>query len=266
MGPGKQVSQSVSQQWGLVSKSVSRRWSVAEQLVGSVAKGEPQPSPPPRPQPRCVTERFLGSISKSELCSMGQRLTPCMQPPDCMRSACSLHAFMEPCAPVCAAGITISAQQPSDGAISWYDFATACTATRFAPLAPPAFEAMLRDGIAAEEAAAGTGITFTDSSDASTACVTQYTRAFLRHTISATELSYHACFWGHAEAKVLARSLQYMCQQGAAAEVTRLVLSRNQLNDAAIAPLLSALADGFLPKRTSPRFRVRMIAEDEGDG
>jgi len=161
----------------------------------------------------CVTERFLGSISKSELCS-----------------------------------ITISAQQPSDGAISWFDFATECTATRFAPLAPPAFEAMLREGIAAEEATAGTGISFTDSSDASTACVPQYTRAFLRNTISAAELSYHACFWGHAEAKVLARSLQYMCQQGAAAEVTSLILSRNQLNDAAIAPILSALADGFLPK------------------
>ena len=49
--------------------------------------------------------------------------------------------------------------------LSWATVIETCASRRAAPLAPDAFEAMMRDGVEREAAAPGTGIRFTSGKD-----------------------------------------------------------------------------------------------------
>ena len=62
----------------------------------------------------------------------------------------------------------------------WSDLERACMVGRLPPQPPDAFESMLREGMAREEAAAGTGFRFTNGKDATSVCIPQYREGFLR--------------------------------------------------------------------------------------
>ena len=66
-------------------------------------------------------------------------------------------------------------QMPQGGEVLyWRDVEMACAANRLPPQPPDAFEAMMREGMAREHAAAGTGIRFTNGNDARDICIPQY--------------------------------------------------------------------------------------------
>ena len=81
-----------------------------------------------------------------------------------------------PCCFVFVRSLTLSRAPTAEGAY-WNDVAEACKADRLPPLAPDAFEAMMREGMAREQAAAGTGIRFTNGKDATDICIPQYREA-----------------------------------------------------------------------------------------
>ena len=60
---------------------------------------------------------------------------------------------------------------------SWFEIITACAAQRTAPMAPDAFEQMMREGVVAAE---GERIVFTSGKDLTEVTIPQYRTAFLR--------------------------------------------------------------------------------------
>ena len=63
-------------------------------------------------------------------------------------------------------------KEPEDGQVhDWGEVTTHCMGSRFVPLPPPAFEAMMVAGMAREEAEAGTGFRFTNGKDATAVCI-----------------------------------------------------------------------------------------------
>ena len=91
--------------------------------------------------------------------------------------------------------------------MSWSEFKWKCQAARFAPMAPAAFEKMMTEGIAREQAEPGTGFRFTNGKDATSICIPQYEKAFVRLMGEAMALDYSRCGWGEAEAEELAAAL-----------------------------------------------------------
>ena len=132
---------------------------------------------------------------------------------------------------------------------SWDDLVMTCKATRAAPLPPGAFEAMLRDGMAREEAAPGTGFRFTNGKDATNICIPQYREGFLRLMGGGEELlSFALCGWGDEEVKTLAAALAYAQANRATTQARTLGLSSNKLTDAAMPPLVEAVEAGAMPE------------------
>ena len=56
----------------------------------------------------------------------------------------------------------LALSQMPEGEVYWFDLVMKCQVGRFPPLAPAAFEAMLREGMEREAAAAGSGFRFTN--------------------------------------------------------------------------------------------------------
>ena len=134
----------------------------------------------------------------------------------------------------------------------WQGFFLTCKATRAAPLPPDAFEAMLRDGMAREEAAPGSGFRFTNGKDATNICIPQYREGFLRLMGGGEELlSFARCGWGDEEVKTLAAALAYAQANRATTQARTLFLSSNKLTDAAMPPLVEAIEAGAMPDLTA---------------
>ena len=131
---------------------------------------------------------------------------------------------------------------------AWLSLVMACQAGRLAPLAPDAFEALLRDGMAREEAEAGTGFRFTNGKDATEVCIPQYREAFLRLVRGAEYLSFSRCSWGDEEVEQLCGALAYAHAAGSTTAARGLYLERNALTDAALAHLARAFAAGLVPR------------------
>ena len=117
---------------------------------------------------------------------------------------------------------------------------------RQAPLAPDAFEAMLREGMERESAEAGTGFRFTNGKDATAVCIPQYREGFLRLMAAGGHLNFSMCSWGDAQVQVLAAALVYAQAHEATSQAEYLYLNINQLTDASVPPLVEAMA--ALPK------------------
>ena len=131
----------------------------------------------------------------------------------------------------------------------WQDLEMTCKASRAAPLPPDAFEAMLRDGMAREEAAPGSGFRFTNGKDATNICIPQYREGFLR--LMGGEgvlLNFAGCGWGDEEVKTLAAALAYAQASRATTQAKTLGLSSNKLTDAAMPPLVEAIEAGAMPE------------------
>ena len=130
----------------------------------------------------------------------------------------------------------------------WQGLEMTCQASRAAPLPPDAFEAMLRDGMAREEAAPGTGFRFTNGKDATKICIPQYREGFLRLMGGGGGLNFDMCGWGDEEVKTLAAALAYAQASRATTQADRLSLSNNKLTDAAMPPLVEAIEAGAMPE------------------
>ena len=143
--------------------------------------------------------------------------------------------------------LTLSRMGERDGD-SWRHLVMACMAGRLAPLAPDAFEALLRDGMAREEAEAGTGFRFTNGKDATEVCIPQYREAFLRLMRGAEVLSFMYCSWGDDEVEQLCGALAYAHAAGSTTAAEGLYLTGNALTDAALAHLARAFAAGLVPR------------------
>jgi hypothetical protein len=87
----------------------------------------------------------------------------------------------------------------------WQAIRDVCKASRKAPVAPDAFEAMMREGVRREESEAGTGIKFTSGKDLTEVVIPQYERAFLKLMGAADKLMYTYLGWGDDEIETLAR-------------------------------------------------------------
>ena len=133
----------------------------------------------------------------------------------------------------------------------WDDLVMTCKATRAAPLPPGAFEAMLRDGMAREDAAPGTGFRFTNGKDATNICIPQYREGFLR-LMGGRErgelLNFARCGWGDEEVKTLAAALACAQASRATTQARVLRLSSNKLTDAAMPQLVEAIEAGAMPE------------------
>ena len=106
---------------------------------------------------------------------------------------------------------------------------------------------MLRDGMAREAAAPGTGFRFTNGKDATSVCIPQYRDAFARLMRAGGGLNSTGCGWGDAQVQQLVAALVYAHANGATTQAGDLSLSTNELTDAAMAPLVDAIAAGALP-------------------
>ena len=131
----------------------------------------------------------------------------------------------------------------------WQDLVMTCQASRAAPLPPDAFEAMLRDGMAREEAAPGSGFRFTNGKDATNICIPQYREGFLRLMGGrGVLLNFDLCGWGDEEVKTLAAALAYAQANRATTQARILRLAANKLTDAAMPPLVEAIEAGAMPE------------------
>ena len=101
----------------------------------------------------------------------------------------------------------------------WEELRDECKAHRSAPVAPDAFEKIMREGVEREEKMAGSGIKFTSGKDLTVVVIPQYQRAFLKLMGSATELMYTHLDWGDEEAARLAAAFQYAHGRGAMAQL-----------------------------------------------
>ena len=152
--------------------------------------------------------------------------------------------------------------QLADGATGhWLSLEVACRAGRAPPLAPDAFEAMLREGVAREAAVPGTGFRFTNGKDATAICIPQYREGFLRLLRGGGMLAFDRCGWGDAEVRVLAAALAYAHANGATTQADSLFLSANRLSDAALPPLVEAIAAGATPELEN----LRLEGNELGD-
>jgi hypothetical protein len=118
-----------------------------------------------------------------------------------------------------------------------------CTAgsRRLAPLAPPAFNRRLRDGVAD-----GT-IKFTAGADLEEVVLPNYEAGFLASLCAVEQLLYFNLEWTDVEAVQLADALSYAHEQaGHNLSITRVWLAGNSIGDVGAAALAAALARGVL--------------------
>ena len=146
----------------------------------------------------------------------------------------------------------------------WQGLEMACKASRAALLPPDTFEAMLRDGMAREEAAPGTGFRFTNGKDATKICIPQYREGFLRLMGGGGALAFDNCGWGDEEVKTLAAALAYAQANGATTQADCLRLGANKLTDAAMPPLVEVIEAGAMPKLTDLYLEDNKLLGDAG--
>ena len=128
----------------------------------------------------------------------------------------------------------------------WVALRQQCKAERPPPMAPDTFERMLREGVAREEAEAGTGIKFTSGKDPTEVVIPQYERGFLRLLGEAKALSYVELGWGDSQLEVLCAALSYAHGNGALGQLTELSLAYNSIGDSGMQAFASAVASGSL--------------------
>ena len=83
--------------------------------------------------------------------------------------------------------------------------------------------------------------------DATSICIPQYKEAFMRLMSSGGSLDFYGCKWTDAQVKQLVAALQYAHAEGATSQADELVLSGNQLTDAALPMLVEMLEAGAMP-------------------
>ncbi len=103
-------------------------------------------------------------------------------------------------------------------------------------------------GMTREEAEAGTGFRFTNGKDATSVCIPQYRKAFVRLVGAAKMLLYFSCGWGDEEAAVVCDALLWAHENGATSPARYLNLSSNKLTDASVARLVELFSAGAVPK------------------
>mmetsp|Transcript_69021 Transcript_69021/g.136807 ORF Transcript_69021/g.136807 Transcript_69021/m.136807 type:complete len:271 (-) Transcript_69021:108-920(-) len=137
-------------------------------------------------------------------------------------------------------------KQMSGTKTSWLDIRTECVASRPAPMAPDAFEAMLLAGVEKEAAKAGSGIKFTSGKDLTDVVIPQYKQSFLRLMGGAETLWYDSLGWGDQEAEALAAALTYV-DKHSEPRLKTLKLHRNQISDTGAAAIAKVLSDTRVP-------------------
>ena len=83
--------------------------------------------------------------------------------------------------------------------------------------------------------------------DATSICIPQYREAFMRLMSTGGSLVFAGCKWTDAEVKQLVAALQYAHAEGATSQADSLILSSNQLTDAALPMLVEMLEAGAVP-------------------
>lgn len=204
----------------------SAEWSVTLLLDTPMPEGAENRTPITR-RGWCVTERRLSSITKGVGACLALSLAP---------------------AGMTAHGLTLkrAGGAGDSGVMSFMELVQACVATRTAPLSPEVFEQRMTDGMAAERATRGSGISFTDSTDATSVCIPQYTEAFLRLMGRRRLLKFGGCCWGADQLADLAASLEYAHAHEVDQRAVYLALGHNRLAGA-VTPLVRALSSGALP-------------------
>ena len=144
--------------------------------------------------------------------------------------------------------LKLSQMPKGPGVTPWGKVETTCQAGRLPPLAPHAFEAMMRDGMAREATQAGTGYRFTNGKDATAICIPQYRESFARLMRLGGSLSYEMCRWGAEEAAVLAEALEAAHEMGVTTTAFNLGVASNRLPDSALPPIIRAIECGALPQ------------------
>lgn len=182
-------------------------------------------------------ERHLSSLVKDSHCC----LELARMPPQAARTSSSSTADGQ-------------ASDPSDAVedegLEWASLRDACTmsVSHPPPMAPPAFERMLREGVEREAATAGSGIYLQNPSDCERVIVPGYRSAFLQLIGQARFLDFQERQWGDAEIETLASALQYAHEHNAATNLEELQLSHNSVSDAGFRALADLLAQGALGK------------------
>ena len=128
----------------------------------------------------------------------------------------------------------------------WEELRDLCKATREAPIPPDMFEEQLKEGVAREEAAEGTGIKFTSGKDLTDVVIPQYEAGFLRLMGEASELSYGSLGWGDEEMVQLAASVAYAHTRGALGLCTFISLGSNNIGDIGMQVFSDLIRSGAL--------------------
>ena len=117
-----------------------------------------------------------------------------------------------------------------------------CQGARQPPLAPDAFERLMRDNTASG------AFKFTNGKDATNVCIPQYAEAFTRLLGTCKVLGYARLGWGPAEGEQLAAALAYAQRMGTIMPAERLILFGNKLGTAGVRAIGKVIEAGALPK------------------
>ena len=129
---------------------------------------------------------------------------------------------------------------------SWSGIRDQCKVSREAPIAPDAFERLLRDGVAREEADPGTGIKFTSGNDLTKVVIPQYKNGFLKLMGEATALMYTSLGWGDEAMQQLSSAFMYAHANGSMRNFVDLRLSNNRIGDEGMKAFSAATSSGSL--------------------
>ena len=113
----------------------------------------------------------------------------------------------------------------------FFDFVRECRAERPPPMSPEAFEAMMRQGVATEEATPGAGIKFTSGKDLTEVIIPQYEKGFLRLLGASEVLEYGHLSFGDQGVKMLLAALAYAEAHGPRLRLLKLAVHDNQISD-----------------------------------
>ena len=117
------------------------------------------------------------------------------------------------------------------GPATFYDFVRECRAERPPPMSPDAFEAMMRQGVATEEATPGSGIKFTSGKDLAKVIIPQYKEGFLRLLGASEGLEYGHLSFGDQGVKMMLAALAYAEAHGPRLRLLKLAVHDNQISD-----------------------------------
>ena len=127
-----------------------------------------------------------------------------------------------------------------DGTVAtrtFFEIITACAAQRSAPMAPDAFEKMMREGVAAEG-----GIVFTSGKDLTEVTIPQYRAAFVRVLGQTKALDFSGLGWNDDDVTQLAAALAFAGSEGCLTSLQSIDLYNNELTDDSLYLLASTLS------------------------